>query len=135
MPRLVLHNPRVRHLPLLHTQPRHLARRPQDDQAQEADDDREAAEEVRHVAPRVNLGVLVLDGADTIEHEVGDDSEAGVGGLEDEGAGGVLAAGVPAADDEDEAGGDTTFEEALERAENNELREVLGYKERERMRN
>ena len=135
MPRLVLHDPRVRHLPLLHTQPRDLARCAQDDQAEEPDDDGEAAEEVRHVAPRVDLGVLVLDGADAVEHEVSDDSEAGVGGLEDEGAGGMLAAGVPAANDENEAGGDAALEEALERAEHNELREVLGCGKGQHLRN
>lgn len=57
--------------------------------------------------------MLVLERADAVEDEVGDDAEAGVGALEDERARGVLAAGVPAADDEDEAGGDAALEEAL----------------------
>lgn len=69
---------------------------------------------IRHISPSLKFGsALILDGANSIQDQIGDDTEASVGALENQGSRCVLARGVPASDDEDEAWRNAAFKESL----------------------
>lgn len=68
--------------------------------------------------------MLVGHRPDAIRSQVEKGADASKPSLEDQGAGAVLPSGVPGPHDEDEAGADAALEEALERAEGDELGEV-----------
>lgn len=127
MASVVRKNAGIGNIFLFRREPAHLRGRSQQEQAQCSGDDRHGAQKVRHIPPRLKArAALVLDGANSVQDQAGDDAKPCVGTLEDQSARSVLSSRVPRADDEDEPGTDAAFEETLERPESDELREVLG---------
>lgn len=127
VPGVVGQNSPIYHTSFLVSEPSHLGRGPEQQKTQEPRHDGQAAEEIRHVPPRLKTGAArLLERADPIHGQLRDNSEAGVGALKDEGARSVLACRVPRADDEDEARADAALEHALEGAEGDQVGEILG---------
>lgn len=118
---LIPHNASCRHALLVLIHPDDLGRAAQEYETDQRKYNRTASKKHGDCSPRSQATIRLGIRSNAVHHEAGDDVEAGIRGLPEERARGVLIPTVPGAYDEDEAGRDCAFEEALQGADGHQV--------------
>lgn len=125
--RLTGHNPRLRHPPPLRIQPSTVPGRRENKIHNYRQQNCQRSQKYRNTLPRhqtTRLGLRAL--ADTVVDQRCDDVHSRIGGAPDDESHRVLACSVPGCSHYEKSGIRGAFREALEEADNHQIRKILG---------